>query len=105
VWLEIYEKALPFLIHIKDEVTRSKYNKMLEMITKLSNEDYEGIRFNIEFADCGRVYMNDDVLQLQVKIDDKGNLKQLICHGVERRIRKKNISYLYIFSANYSKDS
>jgi len=104
VWLEIYEKALPFLIHIKDEATRTKYNKMLEMITKMSNEDYENIRFNFDFLDCGRVYMGNEVLQLQIKVNEKGEPRQLICHGVERRIRKKNITYLYIFSANYSKE-
>ena len=104
LWEDILIKAEVFIKNIKDEELHKKYLKFIEILGMLKNGKISDFKLNHNSAtyDCGgKIYYDNDAIYLQVKKNEKGELKQLICHGIERRLRKKNTTYLYIFSASY----
>jgi len=104
-WKVIYDKALPFLNNIQVPDYKDKYQLMLNFIEKLKEWNVDDLDFYLKPLPNGAKVRYkgryDDSIYIQVKIDDNGEIKELICSCFEQRIRKKNTSYLYIFSSKY----
>lgn len=105
-WAIILEKASPFLNNIQIPLYKEKYELLLKFIEKMKAwENIDELDFNNRCASDGvRIRYKgkfEESLYVQVKIDDKNEIKELICSCFEQRARKKNLNYLYIFSAKY----
>jgi hypothetical protein len=106
IWAIIYDKALPFLANIQIPDYKNKYQLMLNFIKKLKDWDVDDLDFNLKPLPNGVKLRYkgrfDESIYVQVKIDDNNEIKELICSCFEQRIRKKNTSYLYVFSSKYN---
>ena len=105
-WSLILEKANPFLNNIQIPLYKEKYQLLLKFIEKMRSwENIEDLDFNYRCASDGvRIRYKgkfEESLYVQVKIDDNNEIKELICSCFEQRKRKKNLNYLYVFSAKY----